>query len=361
MHDDERWIAAGLLDPASPTADQRREMLGWFEQRGITLDEMRAASADGQLASAAADLALRPGPRVTVAEAAQRAGLSVDLARRLRLTSGYAPVDDGAATATDDEVEMFRLFAVAATFFSEDELLHFTRVVGSSMRRIAEAAGEMFLRDVEAPARETATELERAKASLDAIELARGATAVFEPMFLQHLDISTRATRVARTGHDEYATVPLTIGFVDLSSFTEQAASLRPDDLLRFVVAFEAAAGDLVTTHGGRLVKLIGDEVMFSTSDPDRACAIALGLVRHHPTARGGLAHGPVVTSGGDLYGVTVNRASRLTDQAVPGEVLVDEAVQAGAPTRSFEPAGRRQLKGFAEPVRLWSLTDTSA
>ena len=72
--------------------------------------------------------------------------------------------------------------------------------------------------------------------------------------------------------------------------------------------------------------------------------------------ARGGLAHGPVVTAGGDVYGSTVNLASRIADIAVPGEVLVDEGVTRAAPYLEFEPAGRRQLKGFTDPVRLWAL-----
>ena len=63
-----------------------------------------------------------------------------------------------------------------------------------------------------------------------------------------------------------------------------------------------------------------------------------------------------VITSGGDLYGEIVNLASRIVDIAVPGEILVNEAVTERADGLRFDPAGRRQLKGFAEPVRLWSL-----
>jgi class 3 adenylate cyclase len=69
------------------------------------------------------------------------------------------------------------------------------------------------------------------------------------------------------------------------------------------------------------------------------------------------LAHGEVVTSGGDLYGPVVNLASRIADQAIVGEVLVNEAIVSTVAGRTFEPAGRRSLKGFSEPVRLWSLT----
>jgi class 3 adenylate cyclase len=78
---------------------------------------------------------------------------------------------------------------------------------------------------------------------------------------------------------------------------------------------------------------------------------------------------------GGDYYGPEVNLASRLVDTAVPGEVLVDrsvlEAVRAvdpdagaggvgqsvGCPSKlDFEPGGRRVLKGFAQPVTVWTL-----
>ena len=128
-------------------------------------------------------------------------------------------------------------------------------------------------------------------------------------------------------------------------------------------VAERSTAIDLVSEHGGRLIKLIGDEVMFSTVAPDTACRIASELIRHAEawvtSARGGIAHGPVVASGGDVYGETVNLASRIADIAVPGELLVNEAVVAGAPDLAFEPAGRRQLKGFPAPTRLWSLTVT--
>ena len=154
--------------------------------------------------------------------------------------------------------------------------------------------------------------------------------------------------------------MPLTIGFVDLNGFTSRSASMSPTELLDLVMTFEAASVDLVADHGGRLVKLIGDEVMFTAVEPSEACAIAAGLVRQADRlaggGRAGLAHGHVISSGGDVYGDIVNLAARIVDVAVPGEVLVNEAITARADGLPFEPAGRRQLKGFAEPVRLWSL-----
>ena len=230
------------------------------------------------------------------------------------------------------------------------------------MRRIAEAAGVMFLRDVEAPIQEArgSTPLEMAKASLAGIELAHMATAIFDPLFRAHLEMATRMVRRARVGQSDYATMPLCIGFVDLSGFTSRSSAMTPRQLLDLVMTFEAESIDLVAEHGGRLVKLIGDEVMFSTVEPAEACAIATGLVRNAERlaggGRAGLAHGPVVASGGDVYGEIVNLAARIVDAAVPGEILVNQAVTERADGLRFDPAGRRVLKGFAEPVRLWSL-----
>jgi adenylate cyclase len=99
---------------------------------------------------------------------------------------------------------------------------------------------------------------------------------------------------------------------------------------------------------------------MFSAIDAEALCSIALALTEAAPSdipARGGLASGEVVASGGDLFGPVVNLASRIADIAIPGEVLVDSSVAQAAPSMSFEPAGRRSLKGFSEPVHVWTLT----
>lgn len=355
-----RWIAAGLYDPAEPAADERLDLLEWIAEHGVTVEQMQRACAEGQLNALVGDLSLRPGRRCTVAEAAEAAGLDIQQVLQVRRASGFPDPLPDEAVYTDADVAMFGTFRLANEFFSSAELVHFVRVVGGSLRRIAEAAGEMFLRDVEAGMQEKGTEVERAKANLAAIQLVEGATAIFDPLFRAHLELSTQSTRRARAGLDDYSTVPLTVGFVDLNGFTARSGALPADELLELVVTFEATAVDLVSEHGGRLVKLIGDEVMFSTVAPDAACSIARELIERAGEwgsgARGGIAHGLVITSGGDIYGEIVNLASRIADIAVPGELLVNETVADLAPHLAFEPAGRRQLKGFAGSVRLWSL-----
>ena len=76
-------------------------------------------------------------------------------------------------------------------------------------------------------------------------------------------------------------------------------------------------------------MKLIGDEVMFVADSFDGAIEISLDLISRLrpidalPPLHCGIATGPTVLVGGDVFGQTVNLASRLTDQARPDSVAV--------------------------------------
>ena len=159
---------------------------------------------------------------------------------------------------------------------------------------------------------------------------------------------------------------PLAVGFVDLVGFTEQTRELDASELATLVVRFETLAHDAVSRSGGEVVKLIGDEVMFVADTATDACRVARGLEAVFAggdiTPRGGVAYGPVLARGGDFYGPIVNIAARLTALAEPGEVLVTSEVRdaaGAADANSFDPAGRRALKGFASPIEAFSLTSS--
>jgi class 3 adenylate cyclase len=356
------WRDAGLYDPEAPTAAGRLALLSWLHDRGTPHAQMLAAHERGELGSLAGDSLLRANQRWSLNEIAEQVGTSVEVLDQLRRASGFRPTDPDAPSFTDRDLDQFRSFMEASAFFSMGELLHLTRVIGTSLRRIADAASEMFFLDVETPLRIGAGgELALAVKNLEAMELSRAATLVFEPMFLAHLQESIQVSRAARRGAVDLGTMPLAIGFVDLSGYTSMVERITPTALLRAVLDFESAAYDLVADCGGRVIKMIGDEVMFTTVDAHAACEIALGLLEEiggddDPRPRGGVAFGHVIAHGGDLYGVSVNRAARMADIAVPDEILVDADVVARATTHRFEPAGRRQLKGFREPVPVWSL-----
>ena len=101
--------------------------------------------------------------------------------------------------------------------------------------------------------------------------------------------------------------------------------------LARLVQRFELLASDVITEHGGRVIKTVGDEVLFVHTEAAAASAIALDLVDAMaedellPPVRVGLAHGRVVSRLGDVFGMTVNKASRITAVTPSGHVYVDD------------------------------------
>ena len=130
------------------------------------------------------------------------------------------------------------------------------------------------------------------------------------------------------------AETQMSVCFVDIVGYTTQSRSLDGADLVEWVDRFEQDTTTLVVDHGGQVIKTIGDEVLFTVPDPAAAVAIALALTARgddaedpFPAVRVGIAHGAVVRRLGDVFGSTVNAASRLTSAARPGTVLVDAGV----------------------------------
>ncbi len=366
MTDLAEFEALGLYDPAAPNAEERRELLEWFSGRGISADDVAAVLARRRsLNAVAGDLVLRPGTRITAVEAAGRTGMPVEMIRRISLAVGLPVTGDERAYSPDD-IQMIELFARGGELFGEVALEQFLRVVGSSLARIADAAGSLFLAEVETPlAARQASELALAQANLEAIEMLTPLRQVMDTLFLSHMEQAILRSEAAREHSTSLVTGYLCVGFVDLVGFTQLSQQLPVSELRTLVDDFESAAYDVVGSRGGRVVKLIGDEVMFVTVDPLAACEIGLALLGRFgdDTAvmpRGALALGEVLTRGGDYYGSVVNLASRVADLAVPREILVTaelrDRVAADGAGVTFSPAGRRMLKGFDDPVELFAL-----
>jgi class 3 adenylate cyclase len=152
------------------------------------------------------------------------------------------------------------------------------------------------------------------------------------------------------------------IGFADLSGFTALTQQLTPAELSGLLSEFSATVTDVVHADGGRVVKFIGDEVMWVSSTPERLAKAAVDLV-DHPKAReaqmqvrAGLDYGTVLAVGGDYFGNSVNLAARLVAAAEPGQILATSAVRdelADWPAVAQEPL---TLKGFDDPVTAYDL-----
>ncbi|MFD0537852.1 adenylate/guanylate cyclase domain-containing protein [Actinomadura luteofluorescens] len=126
-----------------------------------------------------------------------------------------------------------------------------------------------------------------------------------------------------------------TVGFADMVSFTQVSRELEEIELARVVEWFEETAADIIASCGGRLVKTLGDEVLFSAGTPEIGAEIALTVAAaiqdetEVPDVRVGVAHGPVLPLMGDVFGTTVNLAARLTSLARPGAVVIDAELAA--------------------------------
>lgn len=307
-------------------------------------------------------------------EVSRAAGVSVRSARRFWHALGFPLVGEGDAMFTEaDREALARVAELVRRGEAEEEFaLAMTRAMARTMDRLASWQVQLMMEDVSAELSES-----------DVDETVPGAvreTAVrmtelaedLEPLlvYVWRRQLSAAINRLVSTisGDEDLSARPLVVGFADLVSFTSVVRRLDERELARMVQRFEDLCTDIVTAHGGRVVKTAGDEVMFSTPEAAPAAAIALDLVEAMaaddllPDARVGMAYGNVVHRLGDVFGTTVNRASRLTAAAPASGVFVDDPLaRLLAPLSAFSTSEtrRRTLRGLGEvvPSRLVRVT----
>jgi len=303
-------------------------------------------------------------PKYTSDEVAQTAGMTTDDAQRLWIELGFPPVDPLVRHFTDADIEvltMLREFR-ASGVIGDDVIISMTRVLGQALSRVAYAQAEnLETRDVSS---DDGTS-DRSRLELKEDQLTSLAELLFDGHFERFLSYAWRrhlAEAVRRridTRDDESA-----VGFADLVGYSSLTNQMEPGELPDLISRFERVAYHHVSQAGGRVLKLIGDAVMFTTPNPAAAAAAGLGLRRSRlddpslPKVRVGLSMGPVVALEGDLFGDTVNRANRLTDLANPGTVLVDDTLGRALDGRDdfvVRPLRPRKLKGLGY-VRAWVL-----
>jgi adenylate cyclase len=345
------------------------EIVNLLHELGATDDEIAAAAEEQRVPELAIDHVLARDFTLTVDDVAARFdALPDDIIEIYRLL-GVALDRDRPALGEAD-VALLQAISIAGArrlgsgdeaSLSQDAGENLLRVIGASIGRIADAAVSTFIQDVE-------TQLHAGEADVAAWvhaeaqigEVAHDVAPGLGTLFLHHLVDAIRRQRVSQVGVNERAFARLGVGFVDLVGFTPLSLHLSPHDLVKLVTRFEQRAFDITSEHDGRVVKHIGDEVMYAALTADDAAEIALALVAEFAgdvQPRGGLCFGEALTLRGDYYGPVVNMAARLVDEAVPGEVLIDSATASLLDRVRYEPAGRRVLKGFDEPVRVFSLS----
>ena len=354
--DEQVWVEAGLLDPAAPSAAGRRELLVWLTERGISLEQMVESNARGRLFGLAGDLHARPSrPTLTLIQVAQRIDMPLPMLREVWRAAGFALGADDEPVLSEAEADTFGVLSLASAFFGEAAMLRLASSVGTAVRRIAEATITAGIDQ------RTDMLLDRSTSELATAQVYEAAMGML-PDFFRLLSTLFRLHHEAGNRHVELGlllgdapgqTVRLAVGFADLSGYTPLVRSLTRPQLAELVHRFGSWASGIVTTEGGRVVQQLGDAVMF-VGGPEPVCAAAVRLAQGPrndvlPPLRAGVAFGDVVLDSGDYFGPVVNLAARLTTDADPEQVLVDEALAERLDPTCWDTEERRahQLKGI--------------
>jgi len=258
----------------------------------------------------------------------------IDRERSLRWwrAMGFAEVaDDELAFGNEDVAVLQRLRSLLDLEVIDDgDILRLARLMGASFSRLVDAQLDVIADALIADDDGTPT---LTPVSRQALGDGSGSNVVafiestMNYVWRRHL-LAAIAQRLNAGQHDGQ----LAVGFADLSGFSRISKGATRQEITEIVETFEAMAFDVVSTHEGRVVKLIGDEVMFVSDTVDDAVAIALELIRRLepveavPPIHCGIAFGATVSVGGDVFGPTVNLASRLTGVARPNTVMVRRA-----------------------------------
>lgn len=304
-------------------------------------------------------------PRMTSEDVAEAAGVSLEEARRLWRALGFPDAGEQAAFTDSDLAALSMLVgAVRDGAIDFDTAVRLTRAVGQTMARLADwQVGTLSGRVEQMESGDEAT----GSRIGSALRLAEEVGVPFEKLLVyawrRHLSAAVTRVETLGANDEDLHTVQVTVGFADLVSFTALSNEMDEDRIGDMVEIFESRCADVVAGRHGRVIKTLGDSVLFVSEDPARAMSIALSIVDvigndpRLPDVRLGLASGAVVMKLGDVFGPPVNLAARLTGVARRNRVITDGETAARLPTGEFEtrllPA--RPLRGFGvvEPVAV--------
>lgn len=183
--------------------------------------------------------------------------------------------------------------------------------------------------------------------------------------------------------HDLAERRQLTVLFCDLAGSTALSTRLDPEDMRDVIRAYQEVCTEVVRSYDAFLAKYMGDGILVYFGYPrareDNAeCAVRAALdivaavdrlttrVGVSPKVRIGIATGPVVV--GDLVGAgpaqeravvgeAPNLAARLQGLAAPGTIVISASTRRLLGTLfELRDLGPHQVKGFAEPIRAWTV-----
>lgn len=377
-----RLIEVGVLAPSVDGAftegDVRRARLyQGLERTGLPLEAIREALDAGELSFGWLDNPLydliAPLSQRSFRDVASETGVPLELLRVLREAIGFAlPEPDD--RMREDELRVVPLIEkLVSARFPTSVLERLLRVYGDGLRRMAEVEADWWHRYVVLPALASGmTDAEMHEATLGFGEettplLEQAMLAMYhahqEHTWVENL-IGEIEDALDRTGLRSRLVRPPAICFLDITGYTRLTEERGDEAAAELAARLTPLVQRPAERHGGKVVKWLGDGVMFHFREPTGGVVAALEMVdaiakEGLPPAHVGLDTGPVVFQGGDYFGRTVNLAARIGERAAPGQVLVtQEIVDRVVPDGiAFEPVGAVELKGVSEPVLLHAVT----
>ena len=308
---------------------------------------------------------LGQSPDLTNDAVALAAGVPLDQARRLWRALGFPDLGEEAAFTEGDLHALSTVIgAVDQGAIDFETAVRLTRAVGQTMTKLADwqvATLSARVEQLEAGDEATGSRIG------SALRLTEQVGIPFEKLLVyswrRHLAAAVARVEALGAKDSDLHTTQVTVGFADLVSFTALSNQMSEDRIGSMVEIFESRCADVVAARSGRVIKTLGDSVLFVSGDPVRAMDIGLSIVdvighdSRLPDVRVGLSTGSVIMQLGDVFGPPVNMAARLTGVARRNRVITDPATADLLPPGQFDcrPLPARPLRGFGlvEPVAV--------
>jgi class 3 adenylate cyclase len=375
-----RLIDLGVVGPEKGGYRERdahvTALLHIWEEAGLTAESILAAAESGQLTL---DFLESPGwelpPQLdrTYRQLAEERNMPVDLLQAIHRSMGFIPPDADERANPDDVVVADLARMLLDIGGSQDAIGRLFRVYADNLRRLALAEADLYVEQIERPSRSAGTsepELMRRGAGVgrDIAPLVKAALAAIYERHRQHVwaQHSVETAEAVLEGAGLYQRVERTpaICFVDLTGYTRLTEEQGDETAARLASHLGALVDGVALRHAGRPVRWLGDGGMFLFREATAAVRAALEMSEGAPaaglpTTHIGIQSGPVVFQDGDVYGRTVNVASRIADLAEAGDVLTTEETmrRVGAPEIDWTRVGPVELQGVARPVTLFRAT----
>lgn len=311
-------------------------------------------------------------------EVAAGAGLSLLSARKLWRALGFPNLgdEDVAFTERDQAALNTIVNLVRSGSLTEEAAISVTRAIGQMTDRMVVWQIEALVEDMvhqqgvpDSVARKRL--VSELPALVDALEemlvysWRRQLNAGVQRLAVR-AEAGLQSSEEGREGDEDDAPLPLAraVGFADLVSYTSLSRRMNEKTLAQLVQRFENKCAEIISVGGGRLVKTVGDEVLYIAETPAAGAEISLALCQAFtedeilPQARVAMVWGRILSRLGDIYGPTVNLAARLTALADPGTVLVDSVTAAALEQDErfvLLPRSAEDVRGFGriQPVEL--------